>query len=120
MNDDYTHRTIRRRGRLTRGDAASLIDAWQRSGLSQKLFCFQRGISLATFAYWRRRLRELPEIEESGTFDSQLVEVRLKDPSFLSEGWTFRLSGGIELCAPANLSVSDLVAIINSLHARQS
>jgi len=31
---------------------------WQRSGLSRKAFCKERGISYATFNYWSKRLTE--------------------------------------------------------------
>ena len=30
---------------------------WRDSGLSQTAYCRERGVSLARFGYWRRRLR---------------------------------------------------------------
>lgn len=33
------------------------IDEWQRSGLSQQDYCRSHGISLASFGYWRRKLK---------------------------------------------------------------
>jgi len=33
------------------------IDEWQRSGLSQQDYCRNYGIALATFGYWRRKLK---------------------------------------------------------------
>lgn len=33
------------------------IDEWQRSGLSQQDYCRIHGIALATFGYWRRKLK---------------------------------------------------------------
>ena len=35
----------------------SLIDEQQRSGQSQAAFCHQRGVSLSSFGYWRRKLK---------------------------------------------------------------
>jgi hypothetical protein len=32
------------------------MEGWQRSGLSQREYCTQGGISLSTFTLWRRRL----------------------------------------------------------------
>jgi hypothetical protein len=37
------------------------IDEWRESGLSQSRYCRERGISLATFGYWKRRLDEKSE-----------------------------------------------------------
>jgi hypothetical protein len=34
------------------------IAAWQRSGLSQRLFCERRGMALSTFQWWRKRLAD--------------------------------------------------------------
>lgn len=33
------------------------IEAWQQSGLSQQKYCRDNAIALATFGYWRRKLR---------------------------------------------------------------
>lgn len=32
------------------------MDAWQRSGLSQKAYCEREALSVANFGYWRKRL----------------------------------------------------------------
>jgi hypothetical protein len=37
------------------------IDEWRESGLPQSRYCRERGISLATFVYWKRRLEEKSE-----------------------------------------------------------
>ena len=33
------------------------IDAWHKSGQSQQQYCHAQGIALATFGYWRRKLK---------------------------------------------------------------
>ena len=33
------------------------MNAWEKSGLSQKAYCNEQGIKLATFGLWRKRLR---------------------------------------------------------------
>ncbi len=35
------------------------ITAWQSSNLSQKTYCQSHGIALATFGYWKRKLKNL-------------------------------------------------------------
>jgi hypothetical protein len=37
-----------------------VINEWQTSGLSKKVFCVQRNISYHTFHYWCKRLTSLP------------------------------------------------------------
>ena len=38
-----------------------VVADWERSGLSQAEFCRRRGIAAVTFAWWKRRLRQLDE-----------------------------------------------------------
>ena len=45
--------TIRR----SRSQWQQLMTAQQASGLSQKVFCQQEGISVAIFGYWKRKLK---------------------------------------------------------------
>ena len=42
----------------------SQIDAWQRSGQSQKAFCREQSLNYPQFVYWRRKFR-LAEANES-------------------------------------------------------
>ena len=35
-----------------------LIERWDSSGLTQKNFCLQEGVSVSTFGYWRKRYIE--------------------------------------------------------------
>ena len=43
------------------------IDGWQQSGQSQQRYCRQQGIALATFGYWRRKLKT-PQTEKPRFF----------------------------------------------------
>ena len=70
----------KRRGkRRGRSWWAAQVAAQARSGLSQRAFCEARGVSLSSFARWRKRLqvedepRELAVVEEPVRF----VEVEL-------------------------------------------
>ena len=43
--------------RRSKNEWQALIDEQATSGLTQRAFCDQRGIPLATFGYWKRKLR---------------------------------------------------------------
>ena len=43
------------------------IDGWQQSGQSQQRYCRQQGIALATFGYWRHKLKT-PQAEKPRFF----------------------------------------------------
>lgn len=87
------------------------------SGLSLREFCDRLGIAVATFSYWRRRLRELAKVGTATESPSQLVAVRLKDPVGTSGGWIFRLVGGIELLPPEDFVIEDPAAMARARHA---
>jgi hypothetical protein len=42
------------------------IEAWERSGLTQKQYCREKGLKLPTFGLWRKRL--LRPLQENLTF----------------------------------------------------
>lgn len=42
----------------------SLIEQWRESGKTQKVFCQEKGIALATFYYWLKRHRQ--RLDEKG------------------------------------------------------
>tara|TARA_R110002167_G_scaffold366254_1_gene594026 strand:+ start:25262 stop:25486 length:225 start_codon:yes stop_codon:yes gene_type:complete len=44
------------------------IDHWPTSGMTQVAYCQAYGLKLATFQYWRKRLREISVPAESGAF----------------------------------------------------
>ena len=46
----------------------SHIDLWPTSGMTQAAYCQTHGLKLATFQYWRKRLREMTVPIESGAF----------------------------------------------------
>ena len=60
------------------------------SGLSQKQFCKENDISLATFQYWQKRVWALTAIPESGTF------IQLQAPDLSNNPVSFTLT----ICSP--------------------
>ena len=79
-----------------------LIDEQAASGLSQKAFCDQRGIPLATFGYWKRKLRAEPPSTPtgSGTDTVSLADwIELPTRGLVSDGgWQIELELGNGLC----------------------
>lgn len=65
------------------------IDAWSKSGLTQKAFCQEKRLSLATFGYWRKKLA-------SKKPTSNLIPVTLSAPATVR----VRLSWGAEIEVP--------------------
>jgi hypothetical protein len=65
---------------------ADILEEQADSGLSKKAFCAERGINVATFYYWQRRLGELSAAAESPGF-RQVLPVREHELSLrLAEG----------------------------------
>ncbi len=51
--------------RRTKAQWQQLVSLQQSSGLTQKAFCEQEGLSPATFGYWKRKLRKAARAEEA-------------------------------------------------------
>lgn len=79
-----------------------LIEEQAVSGLSQKAFCSQRGISVATFGYWKRKLRHesssLPMGSGAETVSlADWIELPTHE-SASGGGWQVELELGNGLC----------------------
>lgn len=87
-------------------DWLALAGAWEESGLSQRAFCVEQGLKLATFGYWRTQYLKSREPEPG------FVALR---PEARAEGVKLRL-GGVELELAAD---ADFVAdVLLKLAAR--
>ena len=90
--------------RRSKSEWQRLIDEQTASGLSQKAFCGQRGVPLATFGYWKRKLQaESPSAAAptgSGTDTVSLADwVELPPRGLVSDsGWQVELELGNGLC----------------------
>ncbi|HLF67594.1 MAG TPA: IS66 family insertion sequence element accessory protein TnpB [Gammaproteobacteria bacterium] len=80
------------------------IQAWQRGSLSQTEYCRQHELSLATFGYWRRRLKSnaVPTVIPV-TREMAVTGLQLRSP----KGWQVEL--------PANLSLESLRTLLSLL-----
>ena len=89
---------------------AVLIQECSASGLTNKEFCRQRGISEKSFYYWRRKLRQ--QIVESAS--PQLVQL---DP-VPETGDMLRIQyRGAELRLPDGVDLEAVAALLRSLQA---
>ena len=88
--------------RRSRIEWQELIDEQAASGLSQKAFCSQPGISVATFGYWKRKLgsesHSLPTGSGADTVSlAEWIELPTHGPAS-GGGWQIELELGNGLC----------------------
>ena len=88
--------------RRSRFEWQALIDEQAGSGLSQKTFCDQRGIPLATFGYWKRKLQARSASTPTGSGrDTVSLTDWIELPtqgSATDGGWQIELELGNGLC----------------------
>ena len=89
---------------------AMLIQESKPSGLTNKEFCEQRGISEKSFYYWQRKLRS--HIIESS--EPQLVP--LDQPVISGDTLVIRFRGA-ELKLPANVDIDAVATLLRAIQA---
>ena len=89
---------------------AMLIQESKTSGLTNKEFCEQRGISEKSFYYWQRKLRS--HIIESS--EPQLVP--LDQPVISGDTLDIRFRGA-ELKLPANVDIDAVATLLRAMQA---
>ena len=90
-----------------------VLEKWSASGLSQRRFCEERGISFSTFCYWRRRLRETSASGSATPF----IPVEIKPPrrgTGLS-CYEVRLESGARIRVPFDFESDSLLRLIGLL-----
>ncbi len=101
---------------------------WKRSGLSQAEFCRRRGLAAVTFAWWKRRLRQLSEaggalqspagyVERGGR--ANFVELALPSRHSPSGGFAYELAlpGGACLRVTADFDAERVAQLLHVLVA---
>ena len=77
----------------------ALIEEQGRSGLSQRVFCAGRGLSLTTFQSWKRRLRRAPSAPALESEFTPLGSIALSpDGEGAESGWDVELDLGGGVC----------------------
>jgi hypothetical protein len=80
------------------------IQAWQNSSLSQSAYCAKHELSLASFGYWRKRVKlSSPQKIIPVVRETTVVGVQLRSP------------GGWQVALPANVSLAMLRELMASL-----
>ena len=87
-----------------------LIQECKASGMTNKDFCIQRGISEKSFYYWQRKFRE--QVVEAAT--PQLVQIETVSASTELLQISFR---GAELKLPAGVDMDAVAALLRSVQS---
>ena len=94
--------------------------SWQASGLSQRSYCAQAGLSYPSFDHWRRRAREVagdaaPRADAPPTKSKlTLVPARLEAPAD-SGSIELRRPGGWRIILPATLGRDAIAQLLSQL-----
>ncbi len=87
--------------RRSKNEWHQLIEEQAVSGLTQKAFCEQKGIPVATFGYWKRK-RQAETVStptESGAGTVSLADwIELPSHALVVGGWQIELDLGGGLC----------------------
>ena len=87
-----------------------LIQECKASGMTNKDFCIQRGISEKSFYYWQRKFRE--QVVEAAT--PQLVQIETVSASTELLQISFR---GAELKLPAGVDMDAVAVLLRSVQS---
>lgn len=98
-----------KRTRRTRAEIEELLAAYETAGLTQREFCRERGVSLATFGSWRRKYRG-----DSNGRAGGFCEVRLREAG-AAESVAIRLADGTEVFLAAGLAPVRLAEYVAAL-----
>ena len=92
--------------RYTQEEQQHHIAQWRRSGLSQKAYCAQSGLSWSTFKNWNKRLRPL-------TLETQFAPIQITPSS--ETQWIIETTDGLRAHVPAQCDEKSLKTLINAL-----
>jgi transposase-like protein len=70
-----------------------IIQSWEKSDNSQAEFCQSQGIALATFSYWRKKLRKEASFLEITPREEKSKEARPEIELVLPHGIVLRVRG---------------------------
>ena len=104
-------RNEKKRLRYSPDQIQEILTAYEASGLSQRKFCQQRGLSLASFGNWRRKYQRTSRREPAA---KGFCEVHLKEAA-PEAGSLIRLPDGIEVVFPGLLSPDQAAGYVSAL-----
>ena len=89
------------------------VENWQRSGLSQKVFCQQQQLGLASFQRWRRIVTRADPLTSASR--PAFLPVHIAEPS--SSSLTLLLGDELRLEIPAGFDAATLQQVIQTLQS---
>lgn len=99
---------VRNKYRMENGSA--LIQECNASGLSNREFCRQRGISEKSYYYWRRKLRN----QAADTVGAKLVKL---EPTAIEEDILEIWYHGAELRLPSGVDIEAVAGLLRSIQS---
>jgi len=96
------------RVRRSRVEIEEILEAFERSGLTQQAFCREKELSVATFSNWRRKA--------AAGDGAALRPVRLTEAS-TGPAIAVRFPDGLEVFFPSGSGPEEIAAVVASLNA---
>jgi hypothetical protein len=128
MGKTHHAKTTGSRRRRTEVEAEAILARYWKSGLTQRVFAREAGMSVSTLHYWLRRARSLTEEEpcKTGSLVAapaiSLLEVEIAGPPPLGArsgcGYEIEMSSGVRLRVPGNFGdgeVRRLLALLKEV-----
>ena len=94
--------------RYTREEQKHHIAQWRKSGVSQKAYCAQRGLSWSTFKNWNKRIKPI-------TMQTPFAPIQIT-PSTNAQ-WIIEAADGLRVHVPAHCDEKSLKTLINALRS---
>lgn len=88
------------------------LEAWDLGGLTQVTYCREHDLSLASFGYWRRRLRASTPVTPSR---SALVPIVIDEITMPTEVIEVRLPNGLQAQLPVAMDSARWLPMIQAL-----
>lgn len=100
----------------TAEEMREMMSAWEDSGLTQREFAEEEGLSYTAFQYWRRRLKEVDE-EPS----AEIVPLRIVDDGASTRASDdrieIRFKDGVAVVVPRDFDDDQLRRVVEALRA---
>ena len=93
----------------------SLISEWEKSGQVRKEFCRDKGVTVATFSYWRTKINKMAP-RTAVSQDDGLVRITMPNVD-LSQGLVLEWPDGLRLRIPGNIQPQLLLTVLRTIKA---
>ena len=106
--------------RRTRHQWQALVEGWAESGLTQKAYCTQQGISVTSFHRWREQLRQEADLGDQASSEAapirllpvQWHEAPVPEPSRAGAALTLVLATGLRLEVESHFEAETLRRVL--------